>query len=756
VDRVLTACGGGRAIVAGQDGSALVRGFRRWGVDAREVSVSDLLTGGSADLVWLEHVLDGCGDSEVDAIARLAQAAGPRALVATVTAPREPWERRFLELGWRKHPQYQELVEYGALDVEAEARLLLQPVPADVSVGCALDDLAATRDLHMDMLRETGRRSDAHVARYELARRFVRPGDRVLDAACGLGYGSRLLADATLAGSVLGVDVDDWAIRYATDHYGRSHGRLSFDVRDLTALDDIEPASFDVIVSFETIEHLAGPEAFLEQCRRLLTPGGRFVCSVPNQWLDEHGVDPNPHHLHVFDRDRLEELCRRHFLLEHVYGQTAGGGMKLPSAGRALWSAADRSDDAEWWLAVGMTDPFAAVDDPVTNRWTPATLTNVPALLSFARDYEHPWLVRALVSIGLRTESPALLEALVERTLAEASPASADRGAALCVRAYRQLAGPEGVSHELLYAIDRYCQDPPANPHVHRWHVSLRYAQGLAWLAAGCRERAVRALSLCAATDPIPFSPLLATKTVSACWFLGWMALQSGDVAVAGRWWRGGLDHAERAVRRPWDELLVDRQSPVLFGLREAALIVDLASQCASGLHLLPHAADRPGIAWAQITESMTIRLERQERAREYEACVAQALQRDADRSWQACQAAEADARRLRSRHASSWILDATSTPGAEPRVAIFGTGAGGRLALERLRARGARIDCFADNDRARWNQTIADLPVVDPATLPSRGVDFIAVASAPGREAIFAQLAALGYRAGRDYDAVT
>ncbi|VFT12047.1 Uncharacterised protein [Pseudomonas aeruginosa] len=57
----------------------------------------------------------------------------------------------------------------------------------------------------MDMLREVGERSDAHVARYLWAEKYVRQGDRVLDAACGLGYGSYALAELSKASKITGV-----------------------------------------------------------------------------------------------------------------------------------------------------------------------------------------------------------------------------------------------------------------------------------------------------------------------------------------------------------------------------------------------------------------------------------------------------------------------------------------------------------------------------------------------------------------------
>ena len=85
-------------------------------------------------------------------------------------------------------------------------------------------------------------------------------------------------------------------------------------------------------------------------------------------------------------------------------------------------------------------------------------------------------------------------------------------------------------------------------------------------------------------------------------------------------------------------------------------------------------------------------------------------------------------------------------------RIAIFGTGQGGRSALTRLRGIGARVECFADNDPSRWGHSVEDVPIVDPGTLRARGVDFVAVASLPGRDAICAQLTRFGYHDGRDF----
>ena len=116
-----------------------------------------------------------------------------------------------------------------------------------------------------------------HFARYAFAARLSRK-KRVLDTGCGTGYGTAELARA--AALAVGVDISAGAIEYARQHY--AHANVRFLRASCEAL-PLASSSFDLVVSFEVIEHLKEWQAFLLEIRRLLAPGGQCVISTPNQ-----------------------------------------------------------------------------------------------------------------------------------------------------------------------------------------------------------------------------------------------------------------------------------------------------------------------------------------------------------------------------------------------------------------------------------------------------------------------------------------
>jgi SAM-dependent methyltransferase len=147
-----------------------------------------------------------------------------------------------------------------------------------------------------------------HVHRYAFARRYA-DGKRVLDAACGEGYGSALLA--TVAREVTGVDIDGPTVAHARETY-QATGNLTF-VEGSAAELPLPDASVDVVVSFETIEHLdaADQPRMLAEFSRVLTADGVLVLSAPNrpEYSESRGY-VNPFHRHEHDRAELERLLR--------------------------------------------------------------------------------------------------------------------------------------------------------------------------------------------------------------------------------------------------------------------------------------------------------------------------------------------------------------------------------------------------------------------------------------------------------------
>jgi SAM-dependent methyltransferase len=122
-----------------------------------------------------------------------------------------------------------------------------------------------------------------HRARYQFACQDV-AGKDVLDIACGIGYGAAALAAAE-ARSVDGVDIRPENVAHARQSYRAPN--LRFLPGDITSFG--ETASYDVIVCFETIEHLSSPHTALRNCLRLLRPGGVLWISSPNRVLSSPG-----------------------------------------------------------------------------------------------------------------------------------------------------------------------------------------------------------------------------------------------------------------------------------------------------------------------------------------------------------------------------------------------------------------------------------------------------------------------------------
>ncbi|MEQ1714756.1 MAG: methyltransferase domain-containing protein [Hyphomicrobium sp.] len=195
--------------------------------------------------------------------------------------------------------------------------------------------------------RTSRRIANDHVERYAFAKTFVE-GQRVLDIACGVGYGSFMCLEGG-ANAVDGVDVCIETVNFAARSH--VHPNLRFIVGNIATYTVTTP--YDVILCFETIEHLADYDAALRNLWMLLRPGGMLLISSPNRFLTSpltcsfRDTPRNQFHVHEFSVEEMQSI-----LATHGFVVTAGGlyGQRLQWTiqNRVLRSAYEKLFATKW------------------------------------------------------------------------------------------------------------------------------------------------------------------------------------------------------------------------------------------------------------------------------------------------------------------------------------------------------------------------------------------------------------------------
>jgi ubiquinone/menaquinone biosynthesis C-methylase UbiE len=161
----------------------------------------------------------------------------------------------------------------------------------------------------------------AHESRYEWVAHTLDLSERsVLDFGCGSGYGVARLAGR--ARRVLGIDISTRSIEYAIVTHARANA--SFACHDLTRTDlpRLVEGPFDVVVSFDVIEHVEKFYDFLGNIAALLAPNGTALIGCPNRWATfEFNAAWNEHHMQEFTPAQLDWLLRMRFRDVAVFGQ---------------------------------------------------------------------------------------------------------------------------------------------------------------------------------------------------------------------------------------------------------------------------------------------------------------------------------------------------------------------------------------------------------------------------------------------------
>jgi SAM-dependent methyltransferase len=167
-----------------------------------------------------------------------------------------------------------------------------------------------------------------HVATYEFARSYV-TDKVVLDYGCGTGYGTHRLAAS--ASRIIGVDVAPGAVAFARDRYLPQAGS-SGDPLEFARIDPVEVSPlpypdnhFDVVLSFQVIEHVPSVGNYLSEIRRVLRPGGTFICATPDRrWRLFPGQRPfNVFHMDEWTPEQMRQMLARVFDQTRVFGMTA-------------------------------------------------------------------------------------------------------------------------------------------------------------------------------------------------------------------------------------------------------------------------------------------------------------------------------------------------------------------------------------------------------------------------------------------------
>jgi 2-polyprenyl-3-methyl-5-hydroxy-6-metoxy-1,4-benzoquinol methylase len=207
-------------------------------------------------------------------------------------------------------------------------------------IGNQTERMDATR---IDLFKPL--RAAAHRARYEFAAKHA-IGRRVIDLGSGTGYGARIMRDAG-AESVIGIEINPEAVAYAQSRHGGNGVQFQEGHAEDTAMPD---GGFDLVTSFECIEHVDDDHQLIDEAARILADGGTLICSVPHMWNDP----TIPHHLRYYDRLRLINLLCTRFTRVDLYCQNSGSEWRFncgQPAGIAMCTD-DRAVVAEWLIAI--------------------------------------------------------------------------------------------------------------------------------------------------------------------------------------------------------------------------------------------------------------------------------------------------------------------------------------------------------------------------------------------------------------------
>jgi SAM-dependent methyltransferase len=249
-----------------------------------------------------------------------------------------------------------------------------------------------------------------HWHRYHFAAPLV-AGRETLDIACGVGYGSALLARR--ASKVVGADLSQSAIDSARASYV-GVANLEFTQADCASL-PFADESFDAVVSFETIEHIREQERFVDEVRRVLRPDGLFLISSPNklEYTDRLG-HTNEYHVRELYREELSAMLAARFPHRVWFGQRLSFFSVIwPEASAVGGELFEVAEAAAAEAQPGHSRPLYFI---VAASRSPETLTSVAPRLSVLADRDewvHHDYARAWSDVAIQWNRATTLDGVV-------------------------------------------------------------------------------------------------------------------------------------------------------------------------------------------------------------------------------------------------------------------------------------------------------------------------------------------------------
>ena len=602
--QVLKSCGYGRLLLIGVQDPELISELLRYGVDVKGVTASpeiltvvDAVVPGRVCAASATVPLHLEGVESFETVIFLVGPSIPDVWTADVGLPRRllqlgqsimvvlldntnlndarvAWDERFDSAGGRRHPLSLEVAPYSSLDaLSGKALLLYEGVPdASMEGGGS---------------RGFGAEAEACAAQYGLAAKFVRPSDRVLDIAPLADLGPYHLSCLTAA-SIVAWSKQSHVIDHARAAFvSAGNANLIIEQAPQHGIRSVASDSFDFIVADGDLEE---SELAWIEAKRVLTPGGRFyVCSAVREGAGAGLVQAI--------RGRIEASG---LLLERSWLQHAHEPTQVGVGGRYIEEL--RPEDmtpveGDWVIFLAMK----SVGEYRPDAGQVVREEKIPNVIAFSRDYENPWLVRGLVSMGLRATSASLRIVMAEDVLATSSEQTVDHGAALCVRCYAELESETDVEalRKWMQRALNFSELPAHNPTAFRWQISLMFAAGLMAQRIGDLVLAESIFSRIGDRDALKFSPLLGTKTIGAAFRCGTIAFARGDNERARLEWTRAILETRRLLREgDWREIWVDSDRPETFGLPEVAAFVMEGARAVGGLRALQDYPDKPSLVW--------------------------------------------------------------------------------------------------------------------------------------------------------------